>query len=140
MNQLTFSGNLTRDPVIRSEEGKRSWAAATVAVQRDYKNKETGKYEPDYIQFQTYGSTADFLAKYFHKGDGIEVIGQQRSKIEEAEDRKITVNYNIAEKIKFVPKSGKSTGGINEPNTPAAQDEIPPAPMDEDEDDDDLPF
>lgn len=80
MNIVAISGNVVRDPVVSYTTGENSNAIArfTVAVQRDYKNAE-GKYEADFPNVICFGQKAEFVSKYFHKGDRVEVKGQYRT-------------------------------------------------------------
>lgn len=75
MNKVVLVGRLTRDVELRENEGGTKIARFNVAVSRNYKNKE-GKYDADFISCVAYRNTAEFVEKYFHKGDGIIVEGR----------------------------------------------------------------
>lgn len=80
MNVAIISGNLTRDPEISSVQGTNATSKArfTVACQRKFKNAE-GTYDADFINVDAWGTDADFVEKYFHKGSRIEVVGEIRT-------------------------------------------------------------
>ena len=80
MNNVVLFGRMVRDPEIKYTQGENANAFArfSVAVQRDFKNAE-GKYEADFINCTAWGKSAEFLGKYFHKGDSIGVRGSIRT-------------------------------------------------------------
>ena len=67
LNSCNFMGRLARDPQYFEGENTNR-AVFTLAVDRDRKNAE-GEYDTDFLDFVVWGSSADFLMKYFHKGD-----------------------------------------------------------------------
>lgn len=81
MNVVTLVGNLCRDVEVKytSGENARAMLRNTIAVQRKFKNKETGQYESDFISIQAYGNTAEFIGKYFTKGSKIGITGEIRT-------------------------------------------------------------
>ena len=68
LNHITIMGRLTRDPELRKTGSGLSVASFTLAVDRDFKNKETGEKECDFIDCTAWRNTADFVSKYFTKG------------------------------------------------------------------------
>lgn len=81
MNVVTLVGNLCRDNEIRYSAGDNATAVLrnTIAVQRKYKNKETGQYDSDFISIQAFGNNAEFINKYFTKGSKIGISGEIRT-------------------------------------------------------------
>ena len=81
MNVVTLVGNLCRDNDLRYTSGENATAILrnTVAVQRKFKNKDTGEYESDFISIQAFGSNAEFINKYFNKGSKIGIVGEIRT-------------------------------------------------------------
>ena len=79
MNNCTFIGNLTRDPEIRTTQSGVLTARFTVAVQRRYKDKSTGKYESDFIRCTAFRSSAEVIQKYFQKGSRIGIQGSMHT-------------------------------------------------------------
>ena len=68
LNSVTIMGRLTRDPELRHTQSGTAVASFTVAVDRDYKNKETDKRDTDFIDCVAWRSTGEFVSKYFTKG------------------------------------------------------------------------
>lgn len=75
LNQCNFSGRLTNDPTGGQTNNGRSYANFSIAVQRNYKNA-SGEYDADFIKCGSFNSTADYLTKYGHKGDTVNVSGE----------------------------------------------------------------
>ena len=77
MNQVQLVGNLCRDNDVRYSGGENATAILrnTIAVQRRFKNKETGQYDSDFISIQAFGTTAEFINKFFSKGSKIGITG-----------------------------------------------------------------
>lgn len=72
MNNVVISGRLTADPELSTTTSGKSFARFTVAVNRS-------KDVADFIPCEAWESNADFVSRYFHKGDGIEVAGRLMS-------------------------------------------------------------
>ena len=70
MNKIILLGRLTKDPEVRYTQGDNATATArfSIAVNRKFKNAE-GNYDADFINCVCFGKTAEFVEKYFHKGE-----------------------------------------------------------------------
>ena len=68
LNHIVIMGRLTRDPELRHTQAGTAVASFTVAVDRDFKNKETGERATDWIDVVAWRSTGEFVSKYFSKG------------------------------------------------------------------------
>ena len=79
LNRVILYGRLTKDVELRQTNSGISVARFTVACDRQFANKETGKREADFIEVQAWRNTADFVGKYFKKGDAITVEGSIRN-------------------------------------------------------------
>lgn len=109
MNKVQIVGRLTRDPELKAA-GETSIARTTVAVNRRFKNKE-GNYDADFIGCSAFGKTAEFLEKYFKKGDMIGIVGRITTGSYEKDGAKVYTTEVTIEDIEFV--GGKSDGGSN---------------------------
>ena len=76
MNLIVLLGRLTADPELKKTPTDISVCSFTVAVERRSKDKETNKYLVDYIDCTAWRSDAEFISKYFSKGDMIAVSGR----------------------------------------------------------------
>lgn len=75
MNKVILLGRLTADPELRQTQSGISACRFTVAVNRRFKDKQTGDYTADFINCQAWRQTAEFITKYFRKGDSIALEG-----------------------------------------------------------------
>lgn len=79
MNQITIMGRIGGDPEIRDFQGT-SVANFSVAVSEHYKDKSGEKKElTQWFRVSFWGKQAEVIKQYFHKGDGILVMGSMRS-------------------------------------------------------------
>lgn len=68
LNKIVLMGRLTKDPELRRTGSGTAVASFSLAVDRDFKNKETGEKETDFIDIVAWRNTAEFVSKYFSKG------------------------------------------------------------------------
>jgi single-strand DNA-binding protein len=68
LNRIIIMGRLTRDPELRHTQSGIAVASFSLAVDRDFKNKESGEKATDFIDVVVWRSTAEFGSKYFTKG------------------------------------------------------------------------
>ena len=76
LNHITLMGRLTRDPELRHTGSGVPVASFTLAVDRDFGNKEDGSKEVDFIDIVAWRNTAEFVFKYFTKGRMAVVSGR----------------------------------------------------------------
>ena len=79
MNKVILCGRLTADPELRQTQSGISSCKFTVAVDRKFADKNTGKREADFISCQAWKNTAEFVSRYFSKGKMIVVEGSLRT-------------------------------------------------------------
>ena len=76
LNRITIMGRLTGDPVMRYTQSQTPVASFSLAVERDFGNRDTGDREVDFINCVALRNTADFVTKYFKKGSMAVVSGR----------------------------------------------------------------
>ena len=76
LNICTFAGRLTRDPELRRTGSGIAVTSFTIAVERDYSNKDGGEKETDFIDCVAWRGTGEFVEKYFTKGQMAVVSGR----------------------------------------------------------------
>lgn len=77
MNIVVLEGRVVADPEVR-KSGSGNFTTFTLAVNRSYKNKQTGQYDADFIRCIANGASAEFISNHFKKGDPMEVTGSIR--------------------------------------------------------------
>lgn len=130
INNWTGMGRLTKDPELRHTGTGKPVATFTLAIDEDFVNSD-GEKKCNFINIVAWGNTAEFVSKYFHKGNMIAVQGRITSRTYEQDGNKRYITEVVAEKISF---TGERTGQ-NQSGDGDSDDFIPL-----DENDDDLPF
>lgn len=68
MNIIALTGNAVKDTELKITPGGTAVASGAIAVRRDFKNKQTGEYESDFINYTAFGKTGELMADYIKKG------------------------------------------------------------------------
>ena len=104
INRVIISGNLTRDPELRSTAGGTSVLGFGVAVNDRRKNQQTGAWEdyPNFIDCTRFGARADALHKYLSKGTKVAIEGKLRWSQWEREGQKRSKIEVIVDELEFM--------------------------------------
>lgn len=134
LNVITIQGRLTRDPELRHTANGTAVASFALAVDRDYTSKDSGERETDFIDVVAWRSTAEFVCKYFTKGQMAIVSGrlQIRPWTDDNGNKRRSAEV-VADHVYFGGAKKESSGNAQQPGTAPALEEMP-------EDDSDLPF
>jgi len=76
MNQIVIMGRLTRDPELRHTSAGTPVASFSLAVDRGYAPKDGGERQTDFIDVVAWRNSAEFVSKYFVKGQMAAVTGR----------------------------------------------------------------
>ena len=76
LNHIVIMGRLTHDPELRRTGDGDAVTSFSVAVNRDFANRETCEKKTDFINCFAWRNTAEFISKYFTKGSMIVVEGR----------------------------------------------------------------
>lgn len=71
MNKVILMGNLTRDPEVKHTQSGKAWARVGIAVNRPF-----AKDSVDFFNLVAWDKTAEFLGKYFVKGQKTLIEGR----------------------------------------------------------------
>ena len=74
LNRVILMGRLTADPDYRTTQSGATLARFTLAVDRDYSGQGQDR-KTDFLDVITWRNTADFVSRYFHKGQLVAVQG-----------------------------------------------------------------
>ena len=112
LNHITIMGRLTRDPELRRTGTGVAVASFSVAVDRDFGNRESGEKETDFIDCVAWRQTGEFVSKYFTKGSMIVVSGrlQIRSWNDKDGNKRRTAEV-VADNVYFGESKRSSEGG-----------------------------
>ena len=134
MNNVSLIGRLTKDPELRNTADGTAVCSFSLAVRRGFKNAN-GEYDAVFINCSAWRNTAEFVSKYFKKGQQVGICGQIRTR---KWDDNGTTRYStdvVAEKVDFVGKNSGTYEANSSSNNDIGVLPLPPAV-----DDDDLPF
>ena len=76
LNCIHVMGRLTADPELRHTQAGVAVTTFRLAVSRDFKNRDTGEREADFIPVVCWRSTSEFAARYVKKGQLVAVEGR----------------------------------------------------------------
>lgn len=147
LNQIIIMGRMVRDPELRRTGSGVAVASFTLAVDRDFADKQSGEKETDFIDCVAWRQTGEFVSKYFTKGRMAVVSGRlqvRKWKNKEGENRYST--EVLADNVYFgdskkEESSGNSYGYQNSGFTAPAYPTAPAQDFAMIEDDDaQLPF
>ena len=79
MNSVQILGRLVSDPELRQTQGGIASCRFTIAVDRPFKNKQTGEKESDSISCQAWRNTLVFISQYWSQGKLIAITGSLRT-------------------------------------------------------------
>ena len=104
MNKCIFSGRLTREPELRRTNDQTAVMTVDIAVDDGYKEKKR-TYYPTLVLWR---HNAEFIAKYAHKGDLLEVCARfTERKWEDKEGNKRTSTEFIVDEVSIISSKRK---------------------------------
>lgn len=113
MNVVILVGRLTKDPEVRVTNSGTSVARFSVAVDREVKKDAEGQ-TADFPNVIAFGKTAEFIEKYFGKGQRIGLTGRiQTGSYTNKDGVKVYTTDVVASHVEFVEakSSGTKTQG-----------------------------
>ena len=114
MNHTSLQGRLTCDPETRTTQSGTSVCSFTVAWSEKYKETETQLF----LDCTAWRNTANFVGKYFVKGQEIAVEGKLHT--EKWEDKngnnRTSTKLTVAQAHFCGPKQDGASGGYSAPN------------------------
>jgi single-strand DNA-binding protein len=144
LNVAVLMGRLTKDPELRQTPNGVSVTTFTIAVDRDYTPKGQER-QADFIDIVAWRNTAEFVCKYFRKGQLVAAQGAIQTRTYTDKDGNKRKAFEIvADNVHFAEPKRDGQGGSHasekpENNKPAysggTQDDFEEIPSD-----DDLPF
>ena len=129
-------GRLTKDPDIRYTQSTNTMVASfTLAVNRRF--AKDGEQQADFINIVAWSKTAEFVSKYFKKGQQVAIIGRlQTRSYDDNNGTKHYVTEVVAEEVYFADskREGQADTSIIGSSTPVTNNDF------EITSGDDLPF
>lgn len=111
MNSVCLMGRLTGDPELKTTQSGISVTSFSVAVDRAYRSKDQER-QTDFINCVAWRQTAEFISRYFRKGQRIALQGSLQSRSYTANDgSKRTVYEVVIDNAFFCESKGGNAGG-----------------------------
>lgn len=123
LNVAAIMGRLTADPELKSTQSGVSVTSFTLAVDRSYAKAGTER-QTDFINVVAWRSTAEFVCRYFTKGQMMAVSGPiQTRNYEDKQGNKRTAFEIVANDVSFTgsKREGGSAAGSSYESAPAVQ-------------------
>lgn len=112
LNHITLMGRLVKDPELRRTNSGVPVATFTIAVDRDFADKQSGEKETDFCDIVVWRNTAEFVSKYFAKGRMAVVSGRLQMRRWQDKDGNKRVSAEIvAENVYFGDSKKDATDG-----------------------------
>ena len=111
MNSICLMGRLTGDPELKTTQSGVSVTGFTVAVDRAFRSKDQER-QTDFIPCTAWRGTAEFITRYFRKGQRIAIQGSLQSRSYTANDgSKRTAFDVVVDNAFFCESKGNNAGG-----------------------------
>lgn len=111
MNKVTLIGRLTKDAELKTTSSGINYCNFIIAVDRKFKDAN-GNRQADFIACVAWRTTAEFISKYFKKGNKIAVVGSiQTRSYEDQSGNKHLVTEVIVDEAEFVESKAASGNG-----------------------------
>ena len=113
LNKIFIMGRLTRDPELRRTQTGTPVASFSLAVDRDFKDRNTGERTTDFIDCVAWRQTGEFVSRYFTKGRMAIVEGRlQIRDWTDKEGNKRRSAEGIADNVYFGDSKPKDGGDV----------------------------
>jgi single-strand DNA-binding protein len=150
INRVVLTGNLTRDPDVRSTPNGLSICKLGVACNTRKKNSATGAWEekPNFFRVTVFGAQAENCGQYLRKGRPVAIDGRLEWSQYEVEGQKRESIDIIADSVQFLGGRDDAGNGngfsssarATESDVPIDTGDFETAPVGAGVADDDIPF
>lgn len=122
INTVTLTGNLTRDPEVRTLPSGTSVCEMGLAVNERFKNSASGEWEEraNFFDIVVWGAQGENCGKYLSKGSAVAVSGRLRWRAWEKDGQKRSKVEVVGERVQFLspPREREEREEYHEPDIP----------------------
>ena len=141
MNKVILMGRLTKDPEVRYTQSGEPMAIARYTLAVNKRFKKQGEADADFIPCVAFGKQGEFAEKYLAKGRQVAVVGRlQVRNWEDNEGKKRTTTEVVVEEHYFAESKGDKNDKTDKPQKKQDSDTDGFYPIDDNVEDEDLPF
>ena len=101
LNKTFLQGRLVADPELRHTTTGVAVATFRLAVDRDFKDKNTGERQADFISVVAWRQTGEFVSRYFSKGRMAVVEGKLQSRTYDKDGVRQYITEVVADNVYF---------------------------------------
>ena len=110
-NKVILIGNMTADPELKQTQAGISVCSFSIAVNRRFARAEQGQQNVDFINIVTWRQQAEFVSRYFKKGNPILICGQLQTRSwTDNQGQKRYATEVVADEVSFVASAGQTAG------------------------------
>jgi single-strand DNA-binding protein len=147
VNRVVLTGNLTRDPELRTTPSGTSVCSLRIACNARRKDPSSGEWadKPNYLDVTVWGAQGENCATYLEKGRPVAIDGRLEWREWEAKDgsgKRQAISI-VAERVQFLGSREAANGGgrsAPQSDVPADVADFQQAPGASAPADDDMPF
>ena len=141
MNKVILMGRLTKDPEVRYTQSGEPMAIARYTLAVNKRFKKQGEADADFIPCVAFGKQGEFAENYLAKGRQIAVVGRlQVRNWEDNEGKKRVTTEVVVEEHYFAESKSDKNDKIDKPQKKQDSDTDGFYPIDDNVEDEDLPF
>ena len=110
-NKVILIGNMTADPELKQTAAGISVCSFSIAVNRRFAKADQGQQNVDFINIVTWRQSAEFVSRYFKKGNPILICGQLQTRTwTDNQGQKRYATEVVAEEVSFVVSAAQNSG------------------------------
>lgn len=108
-NKVILIGNMTADPELKQTAAGVSVCSFSIAVNRRFARADQGQQNVDFINIVTWRQSAEFVSRYFKKGNPILVCGQIQTRTwTDNQGQKRYATEVVADEVSFVSSAAQN--------------------------------
>ena len=117
MNVICLLGRLTTDPELRRTQTDTAVTSFSVAVDRAFQPKDSEQRQADFINCVAWRQTAEFICRYFRKGQRIALQGSLQSRNYTDKDGNKRTAFEVVADHAFFAESKEAKSSAGYPQT-----------------------
>ena len=127
-NKVILIGNMTADPELKQTTGGVSVCSFSIAVNRRFAKADQAQQNVDFINIVTWRQQAEFVSRYFKKGNPILICGQLQTRSwSDNQGQKRYTTEVVADEVSFVASAAQSAAQGTAPGATAGSAYTPDA-------------
>lgn len=117
-NKVILMGHLTADPELKQTTAGASVTSFSIGVNRRFAKAEQGQQTTDFINIVAWRQQAEFVTRYFKKGNPILVCGQLQTRTwTDNNGQKRYATEVVADEVSFVAPSTSNSSQDSHPSS-----------------------